>query len=573
MRKARCLFVVIVLLTAARVALANNVYVDASAAGANNGTSWDNAYTSLQAAIDTGAVVHVAAGTYKPAGPGGDAAISFVMEPFVTIEGGWSKVESVWIRDPAATPTILSGDLNGNDTLYDLTFDWPNHKFDLKNNAGGTRSDNTKIVVNCNDKYSMTLDGITIRSGNNTGGSGGGIVGNAATTLTIKNCIIDNNYCNSYGGGIFISQGSTSSTLTIMDSQIINNTCKNNWGGGIRVDNGCYFTMANTTVKGNVSWDDGAGGVFVGAAICTISDCLFQKNWSWDGAGLVCRTNGVSYGNIAMKLPAVAYTLNNTIFDTNRTKWSCSGAMFEMDSDNFTPPYDTNSRMIVNLTNCLIKNGYQETRSNGAVGIASTNRNPSLDVMTANFKNCTIVNNDSIEITNRFKMNGICYTSYLRGDNGGGQTVNIDNSILWNPGIELGPCPDDPAIPWNNGFVKTTTRYNCIERTLEEEPNSCFGIEIGNISANPQFVGGDPDYNVQPTSPTIDAGDPASDYSKENRCNGGRVNMGWTGNTSKATPALTADIDCDNMVNIVDFSEMANQWLDTAPEPLPHLFP
>ena len=48
-------------------ALAGDIYVDAAATGAGNGSSWADAFTTIQAGIDAasaGDVVHVNAGTY-----------------------------------------------------------------------------------------------------------------------------------------------------------------------------------------------------------------------------------------------------------------------------------------------------------------------------------------------------------------------------------------------------------------------------------------------------------------------------------------------------------------------------
>src|SRR5262245_27770317 len=102
-------------------------YVDVNATGANNGTTWANAYTSLQAAMiaaGAGDEVWVAQGTYKPAGPGGLRTATIPLKNGVTIYGGFPAGGGAFgQRDPLVNVTTLSGDLNGNDAVLISQFD------------------------------------------------------------------------------------------------------------------------------------------------------------------------------------------------------------------------------------------------------------------------------------------------------------------------------------------------------------------------------------------------------------------------------------------------------------------
>ncbi len=72
-------------------------YVKWNAGGANNGTSWTNAYTSLQSALaaaSSGAEIWVAAGTYGPTA-GTDRTVSFTLKIGVEIYGGFAGTETL----------------------------------------------------------------------------------------------------------------------------------------------------------------------------------------------------------------------------------------------------------------------------------------------------------------------------------------------------------------------------------------------------------------------------------------------------------------------------------------------
>ena len=125
----------------------------------------------------------------------------------------------------------------------------------------------------------------------------------------------------------------------------------------------------------------------------------------------------------------------------------------------------------------------------------------------------------------------------------------VTNCILW------GDEPDEIDNLYGSPFV-----------TYSDVQGSYSGT--GNINVDPLFVGGG-DFHLQSqeghwtssgwvndsqTSPCIDAGNPASDFSNEPSPNGGRINMGAYGNTAQAskTPPVPEINLKQDMTNIAD---------------------
>ncbi|RLI72431.1 hypothetical protein DRO97_08900 [Archaeoglobales archaeon] len=131
----------------------------------------------------------------------------------------------------------------------------------------------------------------------------------------------------------------------------------------------------------------------------------------------------------------------------------------------------------------------------------------------------------------------------------------------------------------NYGINNTATNYSLIHISYNNIYNAGLGnynntpASIGDISANPLFV--DPvngDFHLKSvagrydpstgtwvsdsvTSPCIDAGNPADDYSNEPEPNGGLINLGAYGNTNEAskspsTPDTTPPFISNVQVNV-----------------------
>ena len=132
--------------------------VDHSADGDATGKDWPNAFTSLQDALDMaekGDEIWIAAGIYTPdVGERrtlGSRRATFRIMNNVSVFGGFKGSETRRDqRDWSLNKTILSGDLNGDDTLNFVNYD-----------------ENSYSVVTCgNDCF---LDGVTITAANSVG--------------------------------------------------------------------------------------------------------------------------------------------------------------------------------------------------------------------------------------------------------------------------------------------------------------------------------------------------------------------------------------------------------------------
>ena len=162
------------------------LFVDCDATGNGNGTSWENAYTDLQAALlaaGAGTEIWVAEGTYKPTS-GTDRTATFSLPDGVVIYGGFSGVETArdqrnWVQHM----TRISGDIGVVGTATD------NVK-QLITAAGAGRVDGFVISDAYRENGSGSLvEGVNIQRKN---------YGSGVRDLVFEHCLVRDNACYYY---------------------------------------------------------------------------------------------------------------------------------------------------------------------------------------------------------------------------------------------------------------------------------------------------------------------------------------------------------------------------------------
>ena len=306
------------------------VYVNINAAGNNNGSSWANAYTDLQDAIDAASVndeIWVAAGTYLPtkdhtgnSSPSNNRDKTFHLGTDMKIYGGFNGTETLSSQRNAATNiTILSGDFNDDDIVT----------------GGGSTlsiSGNTEnayhVMITANLTSASVIEGFTVKDGNaNVSSSityqsetfyrkyGGGML-NASSFPTITNATFVNNSAD-YGGGMY----NLSSSPTITNATFEYN--KTNSQGGGMYNRSSAPVIINTIFSNNRTTALG-GGMYNSYSSPTITNATFEDNSS--------RTPGGGMRNYYS-----SPIITNTIFWNNKKGGSNNVEGADIENSNSTP--------------------------------------------------------------------------------------------------------------------------------------------------------------------------------------------------------------------------------------------
>ncbi|MBN2182207.1 MAG: right-handed parallel beta-helix repeat-containing protein [Sedimentisphaerales bacterium] len=506
------------------------IYVDDDATGANDGTSWENAYIYLQDALadaylaEKPVEIRVAHGTYTPdKGAGqtpGDREATFQLINGVTITGGYAGIDASDpnARDIKLYETVLSGDLLGND---DAPFDPEDPE---KYIYHPRCSENVYHVVTASGTdNSAEIDGCILTRGNDDRteyifigtsiittyiGHGAGLYNHEGCPI-VSNCSFLDNRASAGGSGMYNKNGNPILT---------NCTFSGNLGGGVTNSNGSGPILTNCIFIGNSS-NNGGGMYNDNNSSPTLTNCTFNGNSANEGGGMYNSNSSP--------------TLINCTFSGNSA--NDGGGMYNWNNSNST------------MTNCTFS-------GNIALTMFGSNRD-GISTQIGGDGGGIYISNSNLTLINCTFVGNIAH-------DGGGISNFLSNTIFTNC-IFWGDHPNEIPLYASSGFMQITYSNiqggwegagNIDEDPLFAAPGYWADVNDTNIVIepnDPNAVWIDGDYHLKSqagrfepnsgswvvddvTSPCIDAGDPNSPVGDEPEPNGGRINMGAYGGTSEA---------------------------------------
>ena len=392
-------------------------YVNWNATGANNGSSWTDAFVDLQSALanaSSGDEIWVAAGTYKPTS-GADRTVSFTLKNGVAIYGGFGGSETLREqRDYRTNATVLSGDIG----------------------APLDNSDNSyHVVVGSHTDNYARLDGFVVIDGNaniSPHDKGGGLYMEKGNP-TITNTIFTENSA-TFGGGIY-SLGEYSSpsnpSRPILDNVNVHHNAAIAGGGGMRNEN-----YSNPIIRNSIFWNNtvsrtGGGMENYGSSSPTLTDVTFHGNSAAAGGGI--------FNSVASHS-----SLMNVTFSANTAEWGAGMGNYQ------------SSPLLTNVT------FYGNSASTFGGGMSNeSNSNPTLTNVT--FSGNSAITYGGGIYNDSYGSNPTIHNSILYGNSaeqiydGSGQSF-VTHSIVQGGYPGTGNLNVDPlleSLQENGGFTTT----------------------------------------------------------------------------------------------------------------------
>lgn len=468
-------------------------YIAHDASGANNGTSWADAYTDIRVAIEDSPInteYWIKAGTYIPTEPGSTNSTrnSFITMSTGKYYGGFAGNETARNqRNPKANVTIISGDR-------------------LQNDNGTTISlaDNTLKILRINGP--ITLDGFTISGGNSNGTSSGSADRGSAIfsnfningEVKINNCIFENNNSSLLGpitidtppnnnntvkrftftrcifrkntalaGGVFFvrQQGSISPEINISNSLFENNTAN-----------------VGSVAGGSVMWlnrnsTDGAG---TNDLTVNLINNTFVKNEDKNGG----TSSLIVAGNNTAANASILVYATNCIFDGNV---GASTNNFVIDPQNFS------FNPFIAVENSQHDDNFPQVRNFGSVN-NSIDANPAF----VDFTNGDYRLSSTSPAINSGK-NGVDYgTEDLLGNTRSVENIvdmgayefqavlSITDNFLQNISFYPNPTKEKIHISNTNETIRNILIYNSLGQQVLKEKK--FPVSINNLKVGTYFV-------------------------------------------------------------------------------------
>lgn len=385
------------------------IYVDKTASGNGNGTSWTNAMDDLQLALNEATAssqIWVAKGIYYPSDCD-DRSHSFSLPDGVEIYGGFEGNESSGFdlaqRNFTANKTLLSGAIG----------------------VPGDSLDNSYNVVIASFVGSTTLiDGFTVTEGNSTD-LAGGLFGGAGmqvrnSDLKLKNMVFENNAAQR-GAGVANIAYNMDCSPSYFNCDFIGNYSSSR--GGAILNFGAFGAVRSLFDQCDVTsnYALNGGGVF---------DEMFTTQHFSNSTFRNCNfsLNSSSSGGAVYKLGQTNISFENCNFISNVASGG-GGAIYN------TTYYTEDKKTFVNC------NFYDNRASNGAAMYNINSGGTRQDVV-----NCTFFSNSALN-------NGIIYNGNLT------MTQEYINCIFWGNQS----CGDNPSL---YNFEANSTLRNCLVQEL-----------------------------------------------------------------------------------------------------------